>query len=138
MITLTEEMREAFASALEDGTPALLATASAACLPDVAFKGSLIVWDEEHLAFWERSHGRTLRNIAENPNVCVLFRNAGRRLSWKLFGRARLIRSGELWERIMERMPAAELRLDPERQGIAVLIAIDEVRQGRQTIMSRD
>lgn len=138
MITLTEEMREAFASALEDGTPALLATASAACLPDVAFKGSLIVWDEEHLAFWERSHGRTLRNIAENPNVCVLFRNAGRRLSWKLFGRARLIRSGELRERIMERMPAAELRLDPERQGIAVLIAIDEVRQGRQTIMSRD
>lgn len=138
MITLTEEMREAFASALEDGTPALLATASAACLPDVAFKGSLIVWDEEHLAFWERSHGRTLRNVAENPNVCVLFRNAGRRLSWKLFGRARLIRSGELWERIMARMPAAELRLDPERQGIAVLIAIDEVRQGRQTIMSRD
>ncbi|MCC6382545.1 MAG: pyridoxamine 5'-phosphate oxidase family protein [Dehalococcoidia bacterium] len=138
MIRLTGEMREAFANALAEGAPALLATASAACVPDVAFKGSLIVWDDEHLAFWERSHGRTLRNIAENPHVCVHFRNAGRRLSWKLFGRARLIRTGDLREQIMAQTPEAELRQDPERRGIAVLIAVDEVRQGGETIMTRD
>lgn len=138
MIELTDEMRAAFESAIADGAPALVATASREGVPDVAYKGSLMVWDSERLAFWERAHGLTLRNLAENPQVTVLYRNPQTRRSWKFFGQAELLRSGPVRDTVMARTIDLELQRDPERRGIAVLVRVDRVIQAGQVIMERE
>ena len=97
-----------------------------------------MVWDGEHLAYWERSRGQTMQNIEENPQVCILYRNPVKRIAWKLFGTGRVLHDGELRMRIMERTIDAELQRDPERKGAAVLIRVDRVVQGGQVIMARE
>ncbi len=136
-IALTEEMRDAFATAITDGAPALVATASASGVPDMAYKGSVMVWDADHVAFWERAHGMTLASMKENPNVCVLYRNPATRRAWKMWGVAELLADGALREQIMAKTVQIELDRDPERTGIAVLIRIDKVTQAGQVIMQR-
>src|SRR2546428_12535002 len=37
--------------------------------PDVALKGSLMVWDKDHLAWWERSKRETLAAGGTHPRV---------------------------------------------------------------------
>ncbi len=90
MIELTDEMKAAFATSLTDGAPVLVATAGKSGMPDMAYKGSFMVFDKDHVAFWERAHGTTLKNMTENPQVCVFYRNAATRLAWKMFGVAEL------------------------------------------------
>jgi hypothetical protein len=136
-IKLTEEMKNAFASALADGAPVIVATSGASGLPDVAYKGSAMVWDEDHLAFWERARGTTLRNMEENPQVCVLYRNPATRTAWKFFGAVELHPEGELRQQIMDHTIQLELDRDPERKGVAVLIRVDRVIQLGQVIMER-
>jgi hypothetical protein len=41
---------------------------------DVALKGSFMVWDQDHLAYWERGLNETLAAIRANPRVAVLTR----------------------------------------------------------------
>lgn len=138
MIHLTEEMRDAINNALADGTPVVVATASPDGRPDLAFKGSVLVWDPEHLAYWERSRGETLRNLEANPHICLLYRNPQRGLAWRFYGIAELHPDGDLRARIMERVVPAELERDPERKGVAVLIRVDRVLRGRDVIMARE
>src|SRR6266540_3855908 len=131
MIELTDDMREAINNALAEGSPVLVATASRAGEPDIAFKGSTMVWDRERLAYWERSKGETLRNLEENPHICLLYRSRERGVAWKFFGLAELHPAGELRQQIMDRTIEVELSRDPERAGIGVLIRVDRVTQGR-------
>ncbi|SRR5579885_3486371 len=138
MIELTDEMRELLDSALADRTPVMVATASRAGVPDISFKGSAMVWDAEHLAFWERAHGETERNLAENPHVTLLYRNPEKRIGWKFWGTAELLREGELRGQIMARTNPIELDRDPERTGTAVLIRVDRVTQGANVLMQRE
>ena len=137
MIDLTE-MAEAVNTALAEGTTCLVATAARSGMPDIAFKGSTMVFDRDHLAFWERSKGQTLRNLEENPQACVLYRSPQRGVTWRFYGVAELHAAGETRDRVMERTVEAELSRDPERQGVAVIIRVDRVIAGRQVLQSRE
>ena len=138
MIQLTDEMREAFAKAPLEGHPAIVATASAAGVPDVAFKGSLMVFDDEHLAYWERSLGTTLSNLRENPAIVVFYWNFATRTMWKFIGTATLHAEGALREEIMGRTIEMELQRDPERKGVGVLIGVERVLERGQVLMERE
>ncbi len=138
MIKLTDQMREAIDNALAEGAPIVVATAAPSGMPDIAFKGSVMVFDDEHLAFWERSAGQTLRNLEENPQACVLYRNPGRALAWRIFGATEIHRDDDLRRQIMDRTVEAELNRDPERKGVGVLMRVDRVIQGRDVIMQRE
>jgi pyridoxine/pyridoxamine 5'-phosphate oxidase len=138
MIQLREEMKTALDYALAERSPCLVATASASGLPDVSYRGSVLVFDDEHLAFWERTKLETFRNIQENPNICVFYRNAETRVSWRFYGQAQILTDGDVRAQIMERVNAFELAQDPERRGAAILIRVDRVRQRNDTIMERD
>jgi general stress protein 26 len=131
-------MTATIGTALADGAPALVASASKAGMPDMAFKGSLMVFDGDHLAYWERVLATTLRNLEENPQVCVLYRNAQTRAAWKFFGVAELHRDGAVREKIMSKTIEFELSRDPERKGVGVLIRVDRVMQMGQEIMRRE
>ena len=89
MIKLTDQMREEIDPALARGCPCLVATTSQEGVPNVGFKGSVMVFDDESLAYWERTFQGTGANVEENPNVMVLFRNPTTRAAW----RSRLTRS---------------------------------------------
>jgi predicted pyridoxine 5'-phosphate oxidase superfamily flavin-nucleotide-binding protein len=131
-------MREALDNAIAEGTVALVASAAADGEPDIAFKGSAMVWDADHLAFWERSRGQTLRNLEANPKVCVLYRSRERGVAWKFFGVADLFTEGDVREQIMARTNPIELGRDPERKGVAVRIRVDRVTAGPNVLMQRD
>ena len=136
-IALTDEMKTAFENSLADGAPVLFATASKAGMPDIAFKGSAMIFDSEHVAFWERALGTTFNNLKENSGVCVLYRNAATRMAWKMFGHAEVLTEGPVRQEIMDRTIALELDRDPERKGSGILIRIDRVLQAGQVIMER-
>ena len=136
-VALTGEMARALEGALSDRSPCLVATASAVGVPDASYRGSVLVFDAEHLAFWERAKGETLRNIQENPHVCVLYRNPETRQSWPFYGEAEVLTNGPVREQIMQRVNQFELAQDPERTGYAILIRVDRVRARNETIMER-
>ena len=126
MIDLSE-MAEYVDRAHDDGLTCLVATASKDGQPNLAFKGSVMVWDKDHLAFWERAHGETLKQLRENPRIAAVYRNRAAGKAWRFWGVAELHESGELRDRIMARTVQAELDRDPERKGVAVLIRVDRV-----------
>jgi general stress protein 26 len=137
-IAMTDEMMQAINNAITDRVPCLVGTASAEGMPDVSYRGSMMAFDAEHLAFWERVKGESLANIEANPHVVVLYVNRETRANWRFYGEAQVLKDGELREQIMARVHPFELTQDPERNGYAVLIRVDRVRSGSQTIMSRD
>jgi hypothetical protein len=92
-------------------------------------KGSMMVYDRETLAYWERSMRSALENVAENPNVVVLYRNPGKRINWRFYGVAKVHTSGAVREEVMRRTVQAELDRDSERRGVAVLVRVDQIAE---------
>lgn len=137
MIDLTE-MAEAVNAALAEGNVCLVGTASGDGMPDIAFKGSVMVYDGDHLAFWERSRGQTLANLGENPQACVLYRSRERGVAWRFYGIAELHAEGDTREAVMGRTVQVELDRDPNKSGVAVVIRVDRIVAGREVIQRRD
>ncbi|MBI4328621.1 MAG: pyridoxamine 5'-phosphate oxidase family protein [Chloroflexi bacterium] len=138
MISLTDEMQELINNSLANGTPCILATASLKGEPSVSFRGSLMVFDTEHLAYWDRSHRAAIEHIRENPKVAVMFRDPARKKGWRFFGEATLHEDGAIRQQVMERVVERELGMDPERKGVAVLIKVNKVTTtGGQVLQER-
>jgi uncharacterized protein len=137
MIDLNE-MAEPVNNALAEGNVCLIGTASPSGMPDIAFKGSMMVFDRDHLAFWERSKGQTLRNLTENPQACVLYRSRERGVAWRFYGVGEIHADGDVRRQVMDRTVPIELERDPERTGVAVLVRVDRILAGRNVIQSRE
>ena len=75
MINLTDEMAELLDSALADGYSCVVGTASKDGYPQISPKGSVMVYDSETLAYWERAKRSALENVGENPHVVVYYSN---------------------------------------------------------------
>lgn len=127
MIQLTQQMRELIDTALARGCPCIVATASKDGMPNVGYKGSVMVFDDESLAYWERTYQGTQHNLDENSQVMVLFRDPATRAAWRFVGEATTHTEGRLREQVMARVVQPELDRDPERKGFAVLVKVDRV-----------
>ena len=127
MIALTDQMRELIDNALANGCPCTIATTSANGEPDIGYKGSMMVFDGESLAYWERTKRQHLKNLLENPRVVVLFRDPKTRINWRIHGVATVHDKGPVRDQVMARTVKAELEKDPERKGSAVIIRVDKV-----------
>lgn len=137
-VQLSEEIASLVDRAYADQAPCVLATVSAEGAPNIGFKGSIMVFDEDHLAYWERTRGQHLANVEQNPRVAVIYHNLAKGIGWRFFGEAEVIKEGPLRQQVMERVVEVELKRDPERRGHAVLIRVDKVISRSQVIMSRD
>ena len=124
--------------ALEEGTPCLLISADKEGHPDVAFKGSMMVLDGDHLAWWERSRAEQILQVEENQHVAVLYRNTQRSLLLRFYGDATIYKDGPIRQQIMDRTIQAELDKDPERLGFGVALRVDRVRLQGKTFMERE
>jgi len=127
MIEMTDEMREWVDKALADGVPCVLGTASKDGHPQVSMKGSMMVFDGENLAYWERSRRTAMENVGENSNVVILYRNPRERVTWRFYGTATIYDSGTVREEIMGRTVQAELDRDPELKGVGVKVRVDKI-----------
>lgn len=108
----------------------------ATVLPDgfaqVTPRGSTMVYDDEHLALWERGQGSTSAALVDGTRVTVFFRKPQLRESGLLprggiarfYGTAELHRSGPVYEEVWRRLVQSEKDRDPDRNGFAVLIRV--------------
>ncbi len=146
MIKITPLMRDLIGQALADGVPCLVGTASKSGEPQISPKGSLAVFDEQTLCYWERSHRSSQNHLAENPRVVVYYRNQARTkempfrsAALRFHGRARIVASGPERERAWELTVPLEQEKDPGKSGVAVLIDVDRVEElTGNVLMSRD
>ncbi|MBI2935477.1 MAG: pyridoxamine 5'-phosphate oxidase family protein [Chloroflexi bacterium] len=139
MIKFDDEMKEHINNALMNGTPCILATASLDGQPTIGYRGSLRVLDNDHLAFWERSKRDGLENIRVNPKVTIAYRDPKTRKAWKIYGRAKVYDEGPIREEIMNGTIEIELRGDPERQGVGVIVSVDKITSFRgEVLQERD
>ena len=138
MIHMTEEMRNLVDNNMANGTPCILATASKSGEPHMSYRGSVMVFDDESLAYWDRSRRHvSLQHLTENPQVAVLFRHPQQRVVWQFVGEATIHQSGAVREQVMARVVQAELDRDPERQGAAVVIRVTKIVLGNGDVLQQ-
>jgi hypothetical protein len=106
-------------------------------LPDgfaqITPRGSTMVYDDEHLALWERGKGSTTGNLHDGSRVTVYFRKPQLRADGVLpkggiarfYGIATLHKSGAAYEEVWRRLVQPEKDRDPDKKGFAVLIKIE-------------
>ncbi len=138
MISIVDPMKELVNNALANGCPCILATVSAAGEPDIGYKGSMLVFDTDSLAYWERTKRVHHKNVKENPKVIVLFRDTKSKAAWRFHGTATVHEDGPVRDQVMARTVKEELDKDPERKGAAVVIRLDKItNMGGQVLQSR-
>jgi hypothetical protein len=144
MIQITDAIRRLLEVALEDGTPCLVGTATSDGSPQISPKGSLAVFDDETLSYWERSFRTSYEALSENPRVVVYYRNAARAAEMpfrggavRFHGIARVTTDESERERVWQLGGRAEQERDPEKKGAAVLIRIDLVEELSGTVVMK-
>ena len=98
--------------AVADCSPALVATASKAGKPNVSAKGSLRVIDDEHLLFADIRSPRTIINLKENPHVAVICLNPATRKGCRIWGRAEIINSGDLFDQLAKEYAGKNMKVN--------------------------
>ena len=91
-----------------------------------------MVFDDEHLAIWERGKGTTNQSLTDGTKVTVFFRKSELRQAGilpkggiaRFYGIAKIHKSGSIYEEIWSRMIQAEKDRDPEKKGYGVLIEV--------------
>ena len=135
-IALTEEMTEKLDNALENKTPCLYAVVGPDGYPSMSYRGSLIVLDGEHLAYWDRALRGALASTKVNPKISALYRDPATRITWRFYGDVVAQHAdGPVREQVMARTPQRELDADPERKGVAVVIKVTKVMDGRGQVL---
>ena len=101
--------------------PGMVATASKNGMPNVSPKGSFQVLDDEHVAFANIHSPRSMANIAENPQVSAIVFDPATRHGCRIWGKAEVLSSGELLERINASLAARKMQASD-----VVVISVDE------------
>jgi len=85
---------------INEGMPAMVATAGSSGKPNVSAKGSAKVLDDEHLYFADTNSARTSANLRENPQIAMIFFNPTNRKGVRIWGKAEVLDSGPLFEEV--------------------------------------
>jgi hypothetical protein len=127
---LSDQIKSLIRSAWDDGYPLIVATAG----PDgpvMGPKGSMIVYDDNHLAYWERTRGKILDAVRQEPRVCILYANFKAQRDGVLesgflrfFGTAELHESGAVRDKIFGMLLPREQTHVGADKGIGVLVKI--------------
>ena len=119
-------------NAWDDGYPCLLATVGPEG-PNITPKGSMIVFDDEHLAYWERSKRAVLDNLGMEKCVCVMYANFKAQRDGildsgflRFFGTVELHESGPIREAIFAKLLPREQTHVGAEAGIGVMIRIEK------------
>jgi hypothetical protein len=124
-------LREHIDSAFPDFT-CLIGTVQPNGFAQISPRGSIMVFDDEHLALWERGRGSTNAQLQDGTKVTVFFRKRPLRDTIlpkggvaRFYGTAQLHKSGPVYEEIWNRLIEPEKKNDPEKKGFGVLIRVE-------------
>jgi hypothetical protein len=136
-MAISEKLKALIRSAWDDGAPCLVATQGPNG-PNISPKGSMVVFDDDHLAYWERSKKQALENLGHDKRVCVIYANFKAQRDGVLesgflrfYGTAELHESGPVREAIFQRLTKREQEHDGADKGIGVLIKIERAADVR-------
>ncbi|HEX3536615.1 MAG TPA: hypothetical protein VHU15_07600 [Stellaceae bacterium] len=98
-------------------------------------RGGTMVYDDQHIALWERGKGSTSANLSDGTRLTVYFRKPQLREEGilpkggiaRFYGTAKVHKSGPVYDEVYRRLVQPEKDRDPDKKGFAVLIAIDRV-----------
>ena len=128
---ISQKIRDLIRSAWDDGAPCLVAT-NGPDGPNISVKGSMVVFDDQHLAYWERSKKQALANLATDKRVCVMYANFKAQRDGVLdsgflrfYGTAALHESGPVHQKIFDLLLPREQTHVGADTGIGVLVKID-------------
>ncbi|HEY5898000.1 MAG TPA: hypothetical protein VIV54_10570 [Burkholderiales bacterium] len=106
-------------------------------LPDgyaqISPRGSTMVYDDQHLALWERGKGSTNAQLHDGTKVTVFLRKPALREAGVLpkggiarfYGTAKVHKSGAVYDRVWQKLIQPEKDRDPQKKGFAVLIKVE-------------
>lgn len=127
MIKITDDMRDAIAKALDERAYCLVATADGEGWPNVSYRGSVSVYSDTELSFWNRNRTETVKAIEDNPKATIFYRNRERQANWRFMGHARIVTDEEERKRVISVTDERELKTDPELKGIGVIVSVVKV-----------
>jgi len=104
MVKLTEEAKRL----IVEFVPVFVATANKDGKPNVAPKGPLRILDDEHIIFAEMGRFYTLANLRENPQLSVIAFDHSTSKGCRIWGKAKIIYSGNLFETISTELTTYE------------------------------
>lgn len=96
-------------------------------------RGSVFVYDDEHLGIWERGRGSTNASLQDGSKLTIFYRN--RALAGdgplpmggiaRFYGTAKIADSEPLKTEIFNRIVKPEQEKDPEMKGFGVLVKVE-------------
>lgn len=102
--------------------------------PNISPKGSMIVYDDDHLAYWERAKQSALDNLRKDPRVVVMYSNkaANERGEFdcpggivRFYGTVEIHERGDFRDKVRTMLQEREINHDGAEEGYAVLIKLD-------------
>lgn len=134
---ISTKVRDLIRSAWDDGAPCLVAT-NGPDGPNISPKGSMVVYDDNHLAYWERSKRQALVNLGHDKRVCVMYANFKAQRDGVLesgflrfWGTAEMHENGPIHDAIFKLLLPREQTHVGADTGIGVLVKIDRAEDVR-------
>ena len=127
MIHLTEEMRRLINHARDNGNPCIIATADGDGRPNAGYYGTIVVLDDESLAYRDRGGPSSLQDLEDRPQVVVLFRDSASGAGWTFRCTAEVHRRGPISWQVVHALSEHNLIQDPYGEGCAVVLRVDQV-----------
>lgn len=132
MAMIPKTLRPHIDAALSDNV-CLVGTLLPSGYVQITPRGSTMVFDDDHIALWERGKGSTNAALKDGSKVTVFFRKPQLRAEGVLpkggiarfYGIAKVVKSGPLYEEVWRRLVQPEKDRDPEKQGFAVLVKVE-------------
>lgn len=125
MPVLTSEMKRM----VEHLRLCYVATVTADGKPNLSPKGSLKVWDDDHLVFADIASPMTVRNLKSNPHIEVNIVDPFLRRGYRFKGRCEIAYEGEIFDFVAEDLWNREGRQYPVNA--VIKIRVEEVRPVR-------
>ena len=96
-------------------------------------RGSSMVYDDGHLALWERGKGSVNANLTDGTKVTIFLLKIALRESGLLpkggitrfYRTAQILNSGRVYEEIWKRLVQPEKNRDPEKKGCGLLVKVE-------------
>jgi hypothetical protein len=132
MTTIPKTLHEHINGAFPDNV-CLLGSVLANGYAQVTPRGGIMVYDDSHLASWERGKGQSAAAMADGTKLTVYFRKPQLRADGVLpkggiarfYGTAKIHHSGPAYDEVWRRLVQPEKDRDPDKKGYAVLIEIE-------------
>jgi len=120
--------RGAINGALANGTPMTFGYVDGDGLPHLSLRGGIQIFSETQLSIWLRPTDHSAASIATNPAVALLYRDSKSRTTLTIKGTAAVNGDPGVRTRVYNLIPEVEQTHDPDRDGKALIIDVEELR----------